>query len=159
MKDTETSLRWIVEILERHKIPFQIGGGFAAHVYGSGREIADIDIAIPEDNFDTIMPEIKVYVTYGPAHYVDDDWDLQLLTISHHGQEIDFAGAYQKKFFDLKTKEWIAFPTDFSSSEYREIYGMRVPFMAKEKLIAYKKMLGRKVDLEDLNGLGEEIAE
>ena len=153
MKNTEGALRWIVEILKKHNIPFQIGGGFAAHVYGSNREIADIDVAIPEEEFNTIFPEIKEYITFGPEHYVDGDWDLQLMTVLYQGQEIDFAGAYQKKFFNHTKQEWTEFPSDFSTSEYREIYGMKIPLMAKEKLIGYKKMLSREVDIEDLKTL------
>ncbi len=156
MKNTEVALKWIVGILKKYNVPFQIGGGFAAHVYGSPREIADIDIAIPEESFDIILPEIKEYLIFGPEHYMDKDWDLQLMTISYQGQEIDFAGAYQKKFFNHTKQEWIAFPSDFSTSEYREIYGVKIPLMARKKLIGYKKMLSREVDIEDLKALVEQ---
>ncbi|MCR4263309.1 MAG: hypothetical protein NUV98_01145 [Candidatus Roizmanbacteria bacterium] len=157
MKNTEGALRWIVEILERHNVPFQIGGGFAAHVYGSPREVADIDIAIPEEKFDVILPDIKGYLIFGPEHYVDKDWDLQLMTVLYQGQEIDFAGAYQKKFFNHARQEWFAFPSDFSTSEYRTVYGMKIPLMAREKLIGYKKMLSRGVDIEDLKALDRTV--
>lgn len=150
MQDTENALKWIVEILETAHVPFQILGGFAAHIYGSPRKIADIDIAIPEEKFDVILPKIKQYLTFGPGHYHDAEWDLQLMTISYKGQEIDLAGAYKKKFFDHTKKEWVAFPTVFSSSEYREIFDVKVPFIKKKELIAYKKMLARKVDIEDV---------
>ncbi len=153
MEKTGVALRWIVEILERHGIPYQIGGGFAAHVYGSRREIADIDISISEENFNVILPDIQKYLTYGPAHYIDPEWDLLLMTLSFQGQEIDFAGSNKKKFFDQAKKIWVSFPTDFNSSEYREIYGIKVPLMAKQKLIEYKKLLGRDVDLADVQSL------
>ncbi len=38
------ALRWIVEIFNRHNIPYRIGGGFAAKVYGSTRPLKDFDI-------------------------------------------------------------------------------------------------------------------
>lgn len=153
MKNTEAALLWIVSILQKHDIPFQIGGGFAARVYGSQREIADIDIAIPEKKFEILLPDIKEYLIAGPEHYIDKEWDLQLMTVSYGGQEIEFAGAYEKKFFDREKQEWVMFPSDFSSSEYREVYGIKVPLMEKQKLIKYKKMLAREVDLEDVRGL------
>jgi hypothetical protein len=157
MKNTEVALRWIVGILEKHNVTFQIGGGFAAHVYGSPREVADIDIAISEEKFDVILPEVREYLIFGPEHYVDKDWDLQLMTVSYQGQEIDFSGAYQKKFYNHAKQEWIAFPSDFLTSEYREVYGMKIPFMNREKLIGYKKILSRDVDVEDLKALGEQV--
>ena len=42
MKDTESSFRWIINILQNNNIPFQIEGGFASRLYGSNRELADI---------------------------------------------------------------------------------------------------------------------
>ncbi|MFZ2522802.1 MAG: hypothetical protein WAW92_00245 [Minisyncoccia bacterium] len=46
MRNTEGALRWIVNILESKSIQFQVTGGFAAKLYGSQRELADIDIDI-----------------------------------------------------------------------------------------------------------------
>lgn len=153
MQDTKNALRWIVKILETANVPFQILGGFAAHVYGSPRKIADIDIAIPESKFSTILPKIKEYVVFGPERYLDEEWDLQLITMLYDGQVIDLAGANEKKIFDRKTQKWVAFPTDFSTSEYKEIYDMKIPFIRKDKLIEYKTMLSRDVDIEDVRFL------
>lgn len=153
MEKTEVALRWIVEILERHRVPYQIGGGFAAHVYGSRREIADIDISIPEEKFNVLLSDIQEYLTYGPAQYVDPEWDLLLMTLSYQGQEIDFAGSNNKKFFDQIKQDWVSFPTDFNSSVYKDVYGIKVPLMAKSKLIEYKKALGRDVDVFDVQAL------
>jgi hypothetical protein len=121
MKDTESALKWIISILEKHNIQFQIGGGFAAHVYGSGREIADIDIALPEEKFETILPDIQKYVISGPKHFADKDWDLEIMTAEYKGQIIDFCGSNKKKFFDHTKNVWVAFPSDFTTTEYREI--------------------------------------
>ena len=54
MKDTEGALKWIVKILRDHNIPFQISGGFAARIYGSKRELADIDIDVATDRLDEL---------------------------------------------------------------------------------------------------------
>ena len=40
----EKVLEWIVEIISINDIDYQITGGLAANLYGSGREVYDIDI-------------------------------------------------------------------------------------------------------------------
>lgn len=149
MRDTKSALRWIVSLLETTHVPFQIVGGFATHLYGSSRKIADIDIAIPEEAFDILLPIIKPFITFGPGHYKDAEWDMQLITLSYEGQEIDLAG-HMTKIFDRTEQKWVLFPVDFSASEYREIYGVTIPLMPKKALIGYKKMLGRAVDKVDV---------
>lgn len=78
---TINALRWIVEILNKNKINYQISGGFAGKIFGSKRELHDIDIDISKKDFRKILPEISSYITYGPDHYVDGKWDLELITL------------------------------------------------------------------------------
>lgn len=152
-KDTESALKWIVNILHKYNIPFQIGGGFAARMYGVKRELADIDIAVPTDKLSEILSEVKDYITYDLKHYLDEKWDCTGMTIVYKGQEIDFVGAQGKKIFDEINKQWIALENDFLNNEYKNIYGLTVPLMPKEKLIEYKSILKRDVDLLDLEEL------
>ena len=58
-----------------------ISGGFAARLYGATRDLADIDIDIPEDRFAELIPQVKEYIKLGPARYKDDNWDLFLMTL------------------------------------------------------------------------------
>jgi hypothetical protein len=153
-KDTEEAFKWIVGLLHKHAIPFQIAGGFAARLYGSERELADIDIGIPDSRFDELYPDVKEYSTFGPAQYVDEEWILQLLTLKYKGQEIDIAGKDNSKIFDKETKTWVSASRDLSISEIREVYGLTVPIIPREGLIAYKKKLMREVDKADLKALG-----
>ena len=52
MRNTKKALTWIVRVLRKYKVSFQISGGFAARAYGATRELADIDIYIPNKAFD-----------------------------------------------------------------------------------------------------------
>ncbi|MDB5238571.1 MAG: MazG-related protein [Candidatus Kaiserbacteria bacterium] len=153
MKNTEAAFHWIIGILQKHAIPFQITGGFAARVYGATRELADIDFDIPEEGIEAIIPDVKPYIIYGPTQYKDAHWDLLLLTLSYEGQEIDMSGAYKGKQFDQTTGSWVAAPADLSSPHMQEVYGVTVPVIPKERLISYKKRLGREVDREDVRSL------
>lgn len=152
-KNTEEAFKWIVGLLHKHSIPFQIAGGFAARLYGSERELADIDIRISDNRFDELYSDVKEYIVFGPAQYLDDEWDLKLMTLKFKGQEIDIAGEDNIKIFDKASKNWISFSRDLSISENKEVYGLTVAVIPKEALIAYKKKLTREVDLADLKAL------
>ena len=154
-KNTESAFKWIINILQKHNVPFQIEGGFASSLYGVERELADIDISIPEDRFEELLPDIKDFIKYGPEQYLDDEWDIKLITLKYEGQYIDISGAFQKKNFDKVNKKWVATPSNFENSVYVDVYGLKVPVIAKEDLIAYKKLILRDVDIFDIEALDE----
>ncbi len=151
MKNTEAALKWIVEILVRNKITFQITGGFAAKLYGSNRELADIDIDVKEDCFDQLLPEVKQYVLSGPEEYKDEEFDVKLMTLEYKGQVIDIAG--KAKIFYKNLKEWIEIKPDFLNNNYISIYDINIPVITKKALIEYKSKLLREVDKEDISAL------
>lgn len=152
-KNTEAAFKWIVGLLQKHSIPFQISGGFAARLYGSQRDLNDIDIGIPDDRFAELLPDVEGYITYGPAQYVDDQWDLKLMSLRYESQNIDIAGRTEIKFFDTSTQSWVPGYRDLLNSEIKEVFGLTVPVIPKEALIAYKKKLMREVDTLDLQVL------
>lgn len=152
-RNTEAAFKWIVSLLQKYSIPFQISGGFAARLYGSDRELADIDIGIPDRNFDDIHQEVKPYITHGPEHYVDNEWDLKLMTLKYEGQTIDIAGRDSIKIFDKNIGEWAPAHRDLVVSEDMEVYGIIVPVIPKVTLIAYKKKIDREVDRLDVKAL------
>ncbi len=151
MRDTEAALKWIVEILNKHKIPFQIAGGFAAIIYGSLRELADIDIDVPKYCYDKILHEVKDYIVFPPQKYKDENWNLELMTLKFKGQNIDISS--EAKIFDKRENQWVDLKTDFSNSDYMEIYNITVPVIRKKDLIEYKNKLLREVDKKDVEAL------
>ncbi len=154
-KNPEKTFKWIIGILNNHKIPFQVDGGLAARAYGAERELADIDLVIPEERYDEIIAEVELYIIYGPSHFTDDKWDLMLMTLDHEGQIIDIAGAENQKYFDESAHEWVHSPSELAKCEMRNVFGLDVPIIPKDKLIAYKTRLGREVDLLDLKFLNK----
>ncbi len=152
-KNTEGAFIWIVGILQKHKIPFQISGGFAAKQYGADRDINDIDIGIHDNDFQKILPEIREHLIYGPEHYHDDTWDLQLMTLKYENQKIDIAGRDGIQFFDKTTNMWVPGHRDLTRCEYKNIYGIMVPVIPKDSLIEYKKKIMREVDKFDIKAL------
>lgn len=153
VRNTEAAFRWIVGLLTKHNIPFQIAGGFAARAYGAERELYDIDFDIPEADVEKILPEIKPYLVYGPTQYKDDHWNLLLLTLSYEGQRIDISSAHDAKKFDAAAQAWVSARVDLDTFQMMEVYGIMVPLIPKATLIEYKKKLGRDVDREDVKAL------
>lgn len=148
------ALTWIVGTLRKHDIPFEVTGGFAGIVYGSGRPLADIDFDVPEDRIPELVPHVRDYIVYGPEHYVDDSWDLTLMTLNYKGQPIDIGGAFQAKVCDPDTKEWFSIPSRLECAEIHNILGMDIPVVNPHDYIHYKRILrrvfeGKHIDVDD----------
>lgn len=75
------------------------------------------------------------------------------MTLNYAGQEIDICGADEFKLFDAPTGQWRLVPADLHKSEEREVFGIKVPIVAKEDLINYKAMLARDTDLADIEAI------
>ena len=150
---TKATFAWIVAILRKEKIPFMISGGLAARSYGVKRPLNDIDIEIPDDAMKRLLPHIRSYIVYGPARYHDESFDLLLVTLRRFGQEIDICGAGSQKLFDKKAKKWRAQRNGLSAAHNKRVFGLIVPVIARKDLLAYKSLLGRDVDREDVRQL------
>lgn len=151
--NAKKAFRWIINILKKHKIPFQITGGLAAHVYGSNRQLNDIDIEIPENRFNDILSDVKKYINFGPSQYVDERWNVFLLTLNYKDQKIDISSAFKVKICDARTKKWRNMPSNFKKRKYKLIFGENVPVVTKDDLIAYKNILKRKEDKQDIKAI------
>lgn len=149
MKNTEKAFHWIIDLLEKRGIAYKISGGFAARLHGAKRELADIDIEVSDADVVKVAEEVKPFIIFGPDRYIDENWDLELMTLSYEEQEIDIAGI-DAKIFNQKTKLWELCPGDLQTVVTKEAFGRQVPVESIESLITYKSMLAREVDLEDI---------
>ncbi len=151
MKNPTKTFNWIITILQNKHIPFAISGGLAAKSYGSPRQLNDIDIDVHDVDLEKLVEEVKPYITFGPARYKNERWDLQLIKLCHEGQDIDIGGCDNLKICDARTGIWEPCPTDFTDVTYRDIFGIIVPVTPKAELIAYKSMLQgdhQKIDID-----------
>lgn len=149
MRNTKKALVWITNILQKYDIPFQITGGLAVRIYGSARKLADIDIDIPEEGFKKIQDDVSPYIIFGPGKYKNKHWDLFLMTLNYNGQEIDLCGTNKTKMYNMKDKVWVKQNIDLSKSTHTNIYGLYLPIVSRDELLAYKKIVARDVDLLD----------
>ena len=152
MKNTEAAFHWITDILEKNKIPYKISGGMAAKIYGVTRELADIDIEIKNKHITVVSELVKPYLAFGPTNYKDEFWELELMTLTYLEQDIDISGS-PAKIYNKTSKQWENCPGTLENIEILEIYEKKVPVESLDSLIAYKKILNREVDKEDVRQL------
>ncbi|MBI3572466.1 hypothetical protein HY091_02975 [Candidatus Kaiserbacteria bacterium] len=157
MRHTETALRWIVGILNELQIPFEIDGGLAAELYGSPRELADIDINVPQENFEKIVPRVREYLTFGPGWYRDEHWECYMMTMKYVGQNIDVSALGHMRYFDKNAGAFVDFPADLSAARVMEYDGMSLPFINEKTLLRYKALIGRGVDRKDVRAMEREL--
>jgi hypothetical protein len=150
---TIKALKWIVEILNRKNISYEISGGFAAKLYGSTRNLNDIDFDIPEENFMDILKEVRPYVIAGPEDINDGKWDMKIMTLNFCGQEIDIGGAYKARMSNKERTKWINIPADFSRNKKIEVEGLILNVISPEELIEYKKELDGEHQKEDVKAI------
>lgn len=156
---TLDALTWIIDILNKNKIQYQITGGFAAKLYGSPRDLNDIDIDISEKYFPTILPYISQYITYGPARFTDNKWDLDLITLNHKGQEIDIGGIDTLRISNKERTKWISYPDFIFNTLDIEVEGMFLKVIHPKELIDYKKELDGEHQQLDIRATSEYLVE
>jgi hypothetical protein len=76
-----------------------------------------------------------------------------LLCVEYLDQEIEFSGAESLRIREGSNGEWRSFPTDLQAVVELEFLNVRLPVLTKDKLIEYKRMAGREVDVVDIKAL------
>ncbi len=140
---TINALKWIVGILNKNNIPYRIGGGFAAHVYGSSRPVNDIDFSLSGEYFPIIVSETKDYITSGPKHYLNAKWDCDTLSLNYNGQEIDITDIDTLRMTNKEQTEWFQTKEHFRKfpTVSRVVEDIEISLIDPRDLIAYKKEL------------------
>lgn len=160
-KKTLNALKWATEILNKHQVPYRVGGGFAAHVYGAIRPINDIDITFPGKYFPNIIPEVSDYITYNFGHSQDEKWDCNGLTLEYDGQEIDMADIDTLKMSNKEKTEWLQTKDNFRKypNVILDVEGVKVSFIDPRDLADYKKHLDGEHQIVDIKAVEKYIKE
>ena len=140
---TINALRWIVGVLNKNNIPYRIGGGFAAHVYGASRPVNDIDFSLSGEYFPIIVSEAKEYITSGPKHYSNAKWDCDTLSLNYNGQEIDITDIDTLRMSNREKTEWFQTKEHFRKfpTISKVVQDIEVSLIDPRDLVAYKKEL------------------
>lgn len=143
-------LWWIVDVLAKSQVPYQLVGGLAAHAYGAKRDLVDIDFYIDGAGFAAIMPLVQEQHVFGPIRHRDAIWDLVYMQLLYGQWQIELAAAESARFYDSEGRVWVDANIDFRAAEMCDLYGVTIAVMPKNKLADYKLRLGREVDLLDI---------
>ena len=60
MRNAKTAFLWIIRILKKHRVPYQVTGGLAAKIYGAKRKLNDIDIDISKKDFEIVKEKYTI---------------------------------------------------------------------------------------------------
>lgn len=138
----------MIGVLKKHRASFQLTGGFAASLYGSGRGFHDIDILIRRTSLLSILPDIRQKLAFGPAQYRDRHFDVSLATLKIYSTEIDLV--MDCRIRNHRTGAWHKTPGLVGKPSWKRAFGLRVPMEPKAKLIRIKRTLGRRKDIQDV---------
>ncbi len=148
---TKRALKWIVGILNERRVPFLITGGFAAALYGSSRRTNDIDIEIRKTEFQKVLPRVKEFIVFGPGQYIDRNFDVHMVTLNFHGQEIDIGAGC--RIYDHEATRWRLITQDLGERRKKKFFGMTLPIIPRQNLISIKKAIARRNDVRDVKEL------
>lgn len=146
------ALRTLVEWLDAASVAYVASGGLAGNLHGSRWPLHDIDVDVPRDVQARIASDFAHAVRFGPAPYADAEFELDLLTLSLGGVEVDVSAA---ESVVLRSPDGArhASPTDLRVAEERTVAGLRVRVLPLDRLIAYKRLIGRRADCAELESL------
>lgn len=158
---TLNALRWVTGVLDKLGVPYRVGGGLAAHVYGANRPVNDIDISLSGKYFDVIVSEVKEFITEGPKHYSNEKWDCDTLSLNYHGQEIDMTDIDTLRMSNKAKTEWFNTRDRYRKHPNKvvEVEGFNVSLIDPRDLAAYKKELDGDHQLVDIEAVEKYIAE
>jgi hypothetical protein len=151
----QCALEWIVCEAKRHKLPYQVVGGLAALAHGGSRPLHDIDLYMPfgSPHWADFIVSISAYIVWGPKNVVDGQWNLTYLKINYFGQKIEIGDSADIKIQNGKSGGWVEQAIDYESSVFKSVLGCQINVMPIDQLVAYKAILGRDVDLQDIREL------
>lgn len=147
------TLKFIVEILGKNKISYQISGGLAAILYGAKRNFYDIDIDVKRKDFSKLKRIFSDFITKKPRRFKNNKWDIYVMTLKIKEVPIDITEIDKWK---IKTRDgvWLTMEDSLNPIILNR-FGLKLKVISKQDLIIYKTLLSRKTDLIDIKQISK----
>ena len=146
----------VCQALERAKIPYAIVGGYAVALHGAVRGTVDVDFVIKW----TLENLQKVEHTFKELGLVSRV-PVNSTTLFNHRQEyIEKRNFLAWNFYNpnnLLEQVGLIINYDLQNAHTKQVHTTcgTIQILARDELIAMKKISGRPQDLEDIKALGE----
>jgi hypothetical protein len=127
---------------------YQATGGLAGNLWGSSWPLHDIDLDVMTPDLDRVELLFSPWViTRG--RLVDDEFDVELLHLHREGVDIEVVGAEGGR---IRSPEgaWIPLISTLERAVMRPLLELQVRTQRLEDLLAYKELIGRAADVQDL---------
>lgn len=146
-------LRFLAETLKENSIEFQITGGLAAIAHGATRSLYDIDLEIYKADVERVRELFKEFIVEDWNNELEgpeDQFDVWIMKLTVEGVRVDINQVEETRIRSAEgDREWVLQLT-VMRTEQKTIEGIELPVQRKEDLIAYKEVIGRDTDLEDI---------
>ena len=144
-------LELLIATFDQCKVPYQFTGGLAGNIHGSNWPLHDIDVDMNRADMPLMSKGFASNVVRPHARFVDEEFDLYLMTLNIEGVEVDISQVEDAYIFSQGKR--VPLYTDLNKSDQRILFGHPVRVLPLKELIAYKRLLGRKTDVDDLLSL------
>ena len=128
-------------------------GGLAATLHGGSREVADIDLYIRNSDANKVLSQVSKFISKPLTRYTEYGWDLEYFQLVHQNQKIEIGLSKNTKIQSALDGSWHELEIHFSESVVKHYQGIELPVIPVHHLVEYKRILGREVDLIDIQEL------
>lgn len=142
------TIKFLVSVFDKNLIEYQFTGGFAGNVYGSTWPLHDVDVEVVQKDIQLLADRLKDYTIRPFAQFVDEEFDLMLLTLKINDIEVDINQVEDAFIFANGIKTPLN--TDISRRNKIFFLGLELYVQPLSDLIQYKKFLGRQADVNEL---------
>ncbi|HHG3024803.1 TPA: MazG-related protein [Vibrio parahaemolyticus] len=149
----KVALKWLKDLLEAEGVEYQIVGGLAATIYGGSCEIADIDLYIRNSDANKVLARVSQFISKPLTHYTEYGWDLEYFQLVYQNQKVEIGLSQNTKIQSALDGSWHELEIYFSESVVKLYQGIELPVIPAHRLVEYKRILGREVDLIDIQEL------
>ena len=149
----KVALKWLKGLLDAESIEYQIVGGLAATIHGGSREIADIDLYIHNSDVNKLLAHVSQFISKPLTRYTEYGWDLEYFQLVYQNQKIEIGLSQNTKIQSALDSSWYQLEIDYSASVEKDYRGIVLPVIPVHHLVEYKRILGREVDLIDIQEL------
>lgn len=154
----KVALKWLKGLLDDEGVEYQIVGGLAATIHGGSREIADIDLYIRNSDASKVLARVSQFISKPLTHYAEYGWDLEYFQLVYQNQKIEIGLSQNTKIQSALDGSWHELEIHFSESVVKHYQGIELPVIPVHHLVEYKRILGREVDLTDIQELTLSLA-